>query len=108
MGQLHTSSIWTVAPRKRNLSENRTNEKGGAVICYVKSTLAAIKIDKQDTENYDSIYVDITQNNKKLILATVYRFPKLQAVDDIALYKEIQSLIQSKNAIVIGDFYLPT
>ncbi len=36
--------------------------------------------------------------------ATVYRPPKLQAVDDTALYNEIQSLIQGKNAIVIGDF----
>ncbi len=29
---------------------------------------------------------------------------KLQAADDTALYNEIQSLIQSKTAIVIGDF----
>ncbi len=84
--------------------KNRTNKKGGGVICYVKSTLASIKIDKQDAENYDSIYVEITHNNKKLILATVYRPPKLQAVDDTALYNEIQSLIQGKNAIVIGDY----
>ncbi len=75
-----------------------------SVICYVKSTLAAIEIDKQDTENYCSVYVEITHNNKKLILAIVYRPPKLQAADDSALYNEIQSLIQGKNAIVIGDF----
>ncbi len=61
-------------------------------------------MDKQDAENYDSVYVEITHNKKKLILATVYRPPKLQAVDDTALYNEIQSLIQDKNAIVIGDF----
>ncbi len=40
----------------------------------------------------------------ELILATVYRSPKLQAADSTALYNEIQSLIQGKNAIVIGDF----
>ncbi len=34
----------------------------------------------------------------------MYRPPKLQAVDDTALYDEIQSLIQGKNAMVIGDF----
>ncbi len=84
--------------------KNRTNKEGGDVICYVKSTLAAIKIDKQNAENYDTVYVEITHNNKKLIIATVYRPPKVQAVDDTALYDEIQSLIQSKNAIVIGDF----
>ncbi len=57
-----------------------------------------------NAENYDSVYVEITHNNKKLILATVYKPPKLQAVDDTALYNEIESLIQGKNAIVIGDF----
>ncbi len=36
------------------------------IIGYVKSTLASIKIDKQDAENYDSVYVEITHNNKKL------------------------------------------
>ncbi len=56
-------------------------------------------------ENFDSIYVEITHNNKKLILATVYRPPKLQAVDDTALYNEIQSLIQGKNAIIINDAF---
>ncbi len=58
--------------------------------------LAAIKIDKQDAENYDSVYVEITHNNKKLILATVYRPPKLQAPDDTALYNEIQSHAKQK------------
>ncbi len=62
------------------------------------------KTEKQDAENYNSVYVEITQNNKKLILATVYRPPKLQAADDTALYNEIQPLIRGKNAIVIGDF----
>ncbi len=56
-----------------------------------KSTLPAIKIDKQDAENYESVYVEITTNNKKLTLATVYRLPKQQAADDIALYEELHS-----------------
>ncbi len=71
---------------------------------YIRSTLASIKTDKQDAENYDSVYVEISHNNNKLILATVYRPPKLQAVDDTALYNEIQCHIQGKNAIVIGNF----
>ncbi len=91
-------------PRYEIFPKNKTNKKGGGVICFVKSTLAAIKIDKQDAENYDSVYVETTHNNKKSILATVYRPPKLQAADDTALSNEIQSLTQSKNMIVIGDF----
>ncbi len=88
----------------KSFGKNRTNKKGGGVIFYVKSTLASIIIDKQDAENYDSDCVEITHNNKKLILANVYRPSKLQAVDDTALYNEIQCLIQGKNAIVIGEF----
>ncbi len=45
-----------------------------------------------------------TRNNKKLILATVYKPPKLQATDDTALYNEIHSLIQGKDALIIDDF----
>ncbi len=68
------------------------------------TVLSCTQIDKQDAENCDSIYKEITHNNKKLILSTVYRAPKLQADNDTALYNEIQSLIQGKNAMVIGDF----
>ncbi len=71
----------------------RTNKKWGGVICYVKSPIAAKKLEKQDTEKYDAVYVEITQTNKKQILATVYKPHKLQAADDTALYNEIQSLI---------------
>ncbi len=91
-------------PGYKIFQKNKTNKKGGGIICYVKSRLAAIKIKEQDAENYDSVYIEITHSNKKLILAIVYRLPKLQAADNTALYTEIQSLIQGKNAIVIGDF----
>ncbi len=48
--------------------------------------------------------MDITANNRKLTLATVYRPLKQQAADDTALYEELHSLTQSKEAIIIGDF----
>ncbi len=51
-----------------------------------------------------TLYVEITHDYKKLIFATVYRPPKLQPTDEIALYNEMPSLIQGKNSIVIGDF----
>ncbi len=61
----------------------------------------------KDAENYDSVYVEITANNKKLTLATVYRTPKQQAADDIALYEELRSLTQSKEVIIFWDFNCP-
>ncbi len=73
----------------------------------MKSTFPEIKIDKQDAENYESVFVEITTNNKKLTLAIVYRPPKQQAANDIALYEEPHSLTQSKEAIIIGDSNCP-
>ncbi len=69
--------------------------------------LPAIKIDKKDAETYDSVYVEITANDKELTLAAVYRPPKQQAADDIALYEKLHSLTQSKEAIIIGNFNWP-
>ena len=88
--------------------KNRLSKKGGGVICYVKNSLNAIKIDKEDSESYDSIYVEITKNNNsKVIIGTVYRPPKQQAADDVVLYREINSLSLNKQAIIIGDFNCP-
>ncbi len=78
--------------------KNRTHKKGGGVICYAKSTLSAVKIEKEDAQNYDSI----TNGNKKVTIATVYRPPKQQPADDAALYEEIHTTIRNKNAVVIG------
>ncbi len=87
--------------------KNRTHKKGGGVICYVKSTLFAFKIEKEDAQNYDSIYVELTNGNKKVTVATVYRPPKQQPADDAALYEEIQTTIRNKKAVVIGGLNCP-
>ncbi len=78
------------------------------MICYVKSTLSALKTDKQDAENYDSVYVEISTKSNKIVIATVYRPPKAQAADDTALYEEIKSVIQNKQAVITGDFNCPS
>ncbi len=88
--------------------KNRAHKKGGKVICYVKNTLTVVKLEKLEPEKYDSVYVDITtERNKKLTTGTVYRPAKLQTADDTALYEEINSTIQNKEAIIIGDFNCP-
>ncbi len=94
-------------PRYESFHKNRKHKKGGGVLFYVKITRPTIKKDKQDAESYDSVYVEITTNNKKLTHATVYRPPKQQTADDIALYEELYSLTQSKEVILIGDFNCP-
>ncbi len=74
-------------------------------MCYLKSTLSAIKIEKQETKNYDTVYVElIIMGNKKLMVAIVYRPPKQLRTNDTTLYEEIQFTIRNKNAIIVGDF----
>ncbi len=78
------------------------------MICYVKSMLSALKTVEQDAINYDSVDVEINTKSNKITIATIYRPPKSQAADDIALFEEIKSLIQNKQAVIIGDFNCPS
>ncbi len=76
------------------------HKKEGGVICYITSSLT-VKIEKQDLENYDIVYVDITtKRNRKLTIGTVYRPSKFQAADDTAIK-------QKKEIVIIGDFNCP-
>ncbi len=90
-------------------NKNRQHRKGEGVICYVKNTFSAIRIEKQDAQNYDTVYVELsTTGNTKLLLAIVYRPPKQMRTDDTALYDEIKSSIRTKNAVSVGDFDCPS
>ncbi len=90
-------------------NNNRQHRKGGGVICYVKNTFSAMKIEKQDAQNYDTVYVELTTTgNKKLLLAIVYRPPKQMRTDDTALYEKIKSSIRNITAVVVGDFNCPS
>ncbi len=65
----------------------------------------ALKIEKQDAHNYDTVHVELTTTgNKKLLVAIVYRPPKQMLTDDTALYEEIKSSIRNKNAVIVVDF----
>ncbi len=73
--------------------KNRLYKKGGGVICYVKYTLPAMKKKKkkkkQDSDKYDSVFIELETNKRnKLAIGTVYRPPKQQATDDAALYEK--------------------
>ena len=51
----------------------RYQKNGGGVLIYVKNGIEVTKISKTDVEAYDSLYVEIKNNNKKYILGVVYR-----------------------------------
>ncbi len=97
-------------PGYESFLKNRLDKKGGGVTCYVKNTLPAVKIKKNKTDKYDSVYSYIeleTSNRNKLTISTVYRPPEQQAADNAALYKEIQAMTQNKQSVIIGDFNCP-
>ncbi len=94
-------------PGYESFHKNRPHKKGGGVICYVKSDYPAVIISKQDSEKYDTVYIEGTTSKHKLTIGTVYRPPKQQAADDTALYAEIQAMTQNKQSVIIGDFNCP-
>ncbi len=63
-----------------------------------------MKIKKQDSDKYDSVYIEKeTSKRNKLTISTVCRPPKQQAADDAALYEEINAMTQNKQSVIIGD-----
>ncbi len=65
-------------------------------------------ISRQVSEKYDTVYIKVTTSkHNKLTIGTVYRPPKQQAVDDTALYAEIQGMTQNKQSLIFGDFNCP-
>ncbi len=73
--------------------KNRLHKKGEGVLGYVKNKCPAVKITKEDSEKYDTVYVELeTGKHNKITIGTVYRPPKQQAVDDAALYEEIHTI----------------
>ncbi len=67
--------------------------------------LCQVKITKEDSEKYDTVYVELeTSKHNKIMIGTVYRPPKQQAADDAALYEEIHTITQNRQSVIIGDF----
>ncbi len=92
---------------KASTKTRSTKEEVGRFVT-VKARCLLLKMDKQDAENYDSVYMEISTKSNKIMIATVCRPPKAQAADDTALYEEIKSVMQNKQALIIGDFICPS
>ncbi len=93
---LNTSTEFSI-PGYERFYKNRMHKKGG-VICYVKNKYPAVIIIKDDSEKYDTVYVE---------QETVYRPPKQQAADDAALYEEIHTITQNSQSS-LGTLTVPT
>ncbi len=70
--------------------------------------LPAVIISSQDSEKYYTGYIEVaTSKHNKHTIVAVYRPPKQQAADNIALYAEIQAMTLNKQSVIIGDFNCP-
>ena len=49
----------------------RTNINGGGALLYAKNYMKVIKINKINVDAYDTLYVEITEKNKKYMLGVV-------------------------------------
>ena len=85
----------------------RENKKGGGVMLYIKDTINATEISKENRSAYESVYVKIKINKKYLIIAAIYRPPKTSLENDQLLYDEIETTVKTKTSIICGDFNLP-
>ncbi len=64
-----------------------------------------MKITKEDSEKYDTVYIELeTNKHNKITIGTVYRPPKQQAADNAALYEENHNITQNRQTVIIGDF----
>ncbi len=72
----------------------RLHKAGGGVLLYAKKHIKVVKISKTDADAYDSLYVEVTDKNKKYVLGVIYRPPKQNEENDKKLYNEIKSVIK--------------
>ena len=56
-----------------NVFEKSRTHKNEGVLLYAKNYVKAVKINKINVDAYDTLYVEITEKNKKYILSIVYR-----------------------------------
>lgn len=85
----------------------RENKRGGGVMLYIKDTISATEIKKENRSAYESVYVKIKINKTYLIIATIYRPPKMTLENDKLLYEELETVVKTKTSIICGDFNLP-
>ena len=85
----------------------RENKRGGGVILYIKNSISAIEINKANSTAYESVYVKLKINRKHIIVATIYRPPKMTSENDEILFNEIETITRTKTCIICGDFNLP-
>jgi hypothetical protein len=90
------------------LSKERTDRRGGGVLLYVRHHLGPNQKTMNVIDNIDCISIEIKNTrNKKIIIALYYRPPNQSADTDSKIIEQIQEIINTSDAIILGDFNLP-
>ncbi len=56
-------------PGYESVYKNRLHKKGGGIICYVKNKHPAVNITKEDSEKYDTVFVELeTSKHNKIMI----------------------------------------
>ena len=83
---------------------NRQGRKGGGVAIYVKDSLNCYrKSDIKINENTESVWVEVNNGRKKIVLGAIYRSPKLSRDDSKYLWEEISKATNNNQTIIVGD-----
>ena len=91
------------------IRKDRICNEGGGLIVYVKNCMQCIR--RQDLENelVETIWIEVSFNQKKILLAFVYRPPNENTITYNTWINYMEEAISSayvedKNIIILGDF----
>ncbi|MDJ0596593.1 MAG: reverse transcriptase family protein [Pleurocapsa sp. MO_226.B13] len=86
-------------------NDRRDGRRGGGVAIYVKDSLRACENNRIKADrNTESIWLDITAHNEKIVFGVIYRPPRLDRDKSRLLYEEIGRAALNNKICVVGDF----
>ena len=89
--------------------KSRVTKNGGGIILYIKTSLNPILLSKPPIVNVDALYILLKNKyGKKLALSLIYRPPAQPVQTDSDLYEQISEVSDAQDAVILGDFNLPT
>ena len=87
----------------------RVTQSGGGVLLYIKTSLNPVLLSKPLITNVDALFILLKNKyGMKLALSLVYRPPAQTIQTDNDLYDQIIEVSDAHDAVIMGDFNLPT
>ena len=81
------------------------NRKGGGVVIYVKDRIrCGIKTEIKTCNESETVWVEIKNDRKSLVLGLIYRTPGLDRFNSKIIYDEITKAARANTVCIVGDF----